>query len=305
MTNLNEINKPSDRPEEYVERCEREYFEKVKMFADIIENGDHNHRIIALSGPSGSGKTTTAGMLKKLLSNRGIGTAMVSLDDFYLGRDKAPLLANGEPDYETVDALNLPLLRFCITELIRDGHTYLPKFDFRSGAPDAERVEMRLLEGDVVIVEGIHAMNPVFTDYLPPEKLTRLFVSIEEKVDTGNGILTGRDLRLVRRLTRDFIYRNSSPSNTLKMWETVIHGEEKYLYPFKHLAEYTINSFHSYEPCMFRALFLDHMDRVDETDKRYEKAQQMKLMMSGFEEIDPALVPEHSLMREFIGEAKA
>ena len=301
MLHYEEIERAAHTPAQFIKEAEDAYTQELTGFVDeLMAHHDHRRHVVALSGPSGSGKTTSASRIGEILTERGVKAALLSLDDFYLGKNKAPLLPDGSFDFETVRALDLPLLHDCIEALLGEGRAMIPRFDFKTGAPAPERVEMVLGEGDVVIVEGIHAMNPQLVEALSTDRLTRLYISIEQSIMTPDGELTGRDLRLIRRLTRDFIHRNSSPENTLSMWVGVVHGEENYLFPYKDTADYTLNSIHAYEPCLFREVFVGHMNSVTPDSKWYAQATTLRDRMAGFTAIDRALVPENSIMREFI-----
>jgi len=300
MLKFEDIMLKAERPQEFISEVESGYHDMLKDFTEKIL-GHGGRKIIALSGPSGSGKTTTAKLLEGYFEQRGVMATQISLDDFYLGRDMLPLMPNGKLDYETVNALNLPVLRDCMNELIQSGTTHIPQFDFMKGKPGEHTREVHIGGDDIAIVEGIHAMNPLFVDFLPHDQVTRLYVSVEDDILTPKGVITRRDVRLVRRLTRDFLYRNSTPQNTFSLWGGVEHGERNYLFPHKSTADYTINSIHAYEPCLFRNVFVGHMEQVLPHEEWYSQARRMHDIMEQFCSIPVDMIPKSSILQEFIG----
>lgn len=271
----------------------------------IIEHGDRsyaNHTIIMLSGPSASGKTTTAGILQQRLTEKGFDAAVISLDNFYLHPDDLPLLPSGEPDYESIRALDVEAMHRCFIELIETGSCEIPKFDFRSDDRVKETIPICLKSGGVAIMEGIHALNPVLVEKLPADSLLKLYVSVSTPItdDDGNNLLSERALRLIRRMSRDLIYRNSSPVNTLKMWPGVIDGEEKYLFPYKNTADYTINTLHSYEPAVFKSRVLEMLKEIPANTPHYSHVEALEKGLGRFVTIEESLVPHNSLLREFL-----
>ena len=287
-----------DCPEDFMEQTDRAFQAKVEGVAKALQG---KARIVMIAGPSGSGKTTTAHMLTDCLQKDGVGSLVVSLDDFYLGRERAPKLPDGSSDFETVHALNLPLLQQCMKDILEKGACDMPRFDFQAGLPSPERVPVHLGQKDIVIFEGIHALDPLVAGTVQGE-VCKVFISVATGIeDDGTEVLSPRSLRLVRRMTRDFIFRNSSPQHTLKLWSGVIRGEEKYLMPHRHTADLQINSFHPYEPCVFRDNILALLAEVREEDENVHFASEILRYMSRFTPICPDWVPKNSLLREFIG----
>lgn len=288
-------------PKEFVSAVSDQYREEVKQVArSIVEN--RNYKIIMLSGPSGSGKTTTAHLLQEYMAEMGVGSEIISLDDFYLGADKAPLLPDGRRDYETVEALNIPVMQKCMKGLIEDGRCDMPQFDFTKGCPKDKTVPIELSDDEVAIFEGIHALNPLIIDALPKESLCRIYVSVKTGIYDGKKLLfSPRELRLIRRTVRDFKYRNSSPQNTLQMWTGVVMGEDKYLHPYRNTAEYQINSVHAFEPAIMKKIATELFSSVGLGDENYTLAIEILKDFEDVIEISQDYVPENSLIREFIG----
>ncbi len=287
-------------PNGLIRACCEEYLACIDATAHNIAN-DPNHKIVMLSGPSGSGKTTTANLLRKSLANRGIGSMVVSLDDFYLGRGLAPKLPNGEYDYETVYALNIPLLQECLMGLMQNNYCELPRFDFHSGRPFAQRVPTTLSQGDIIIFEGIHALNPLIIDCLPSENIVKIYVSVETTVfGKGDFLIPPREIRLARRMVRDYLHRNADAVCTLTMWRNVMHGEEKYLFPFKDDVDYTLSTFHEFEPAVLRSLLLPLLKDLPVDCPNYELAMDLAADYEKFPELDCTSLPDDCLIREFV-----
>lgn len=298
----NEINSLACNPSEFICRCTEAYRERINEVAyGIFSN--HNRKIVMLAGPSSSGKTTTAKFLSEAIGRLGGKAYTVSLDDFYLPRSvQYPLDENGKPDFECVEALDLGLLHSSLQQLAVSGKADLPVFDFRTGERinNAKTVELR--ENDVIIVEGLHALNPVITETLDESKLYKIYISVSSRVygDNGEVLLSKRDLRLIRRSVRDYLFRSMPVERTLEIWGSVMRGEDKYLFPFENLADIKINSFHPCEPCVFSQKAVCLLRDVGEGEFK-EKADSLIGKLSLFENIDYSVLPADSLLREFTG----
>ncbi len=257
-------------------------------------------KIVLLAGPSGSGKTTSANLLADRLISDGKAASVVSLDDFYRESSdpEYPLLENGKRDFETVDALDIPLLQKTLAN-IADGKEYsIPKFDFKLGGRSEMRNYPKTNDG-IVIIEGLHALNPRVFSLLPPEKLLKIFISVSTNIiDRGAIILSGRKIRFLRRMVRDSIYRGSNAEETLSMWAGVLKGEDKYLYPNRQNADIEFNTFHPYELGVMR-----HFAERLISQKLAEKNPYAKTVLSAVSLVEPislSNVPENSLIREFV-----
>lgn len=296
------INNLALEPQEFLEASSKEYHAKVARVAREIFD-DSSKKIVMLAGPSSSGKTTTASLLSKGIEFMGGRAYTVSLDDFYFPHSVGyPLDENGKPDYECVEALDVELIHLCLGELLRKGKSSLPVFDFPSGERINGAKNIVLKENDVIIVEGLHALNPVITDTLDSANLFKIYVSVSSRVyeNDGSVLLSKRDLRFVRRMVRDYSFRSTSVEKTFEVWESVMRGEDKYLFPFEHLADVKINSFHPCEPCVLskRAVELLKEALGGEHEK---KASLMINKLNLFKNIDYSGLPQDSLLREFTG----
>lgn len=291
-----------NNPKELIAAEEARYHKEIATVADTVHNSRGNRHIVLLSGPSSSGKTTTAGLLKHALKERGTVSHVVSLDDFYLGLGKAPLLPDGKPDYETLDALDVQRLLCCLEELVRDGKTDLPQFDFSTGQPKAETVPLVLEPDAAVIFEGIHAFNPRLQTYLPQEMTTRLFINSLSRFEwAGKRWLQRRDIRLMRRILRDDQFRASPFANTMEMWPQVVRGEKLYLFPYAETADCVVDTTFSYEPCVFRALLTPRLEAVDADIPDYDTARRLMDRLAVFPPLSADYLPAGAMLREFTG----
>lgn len=289
-----------NNPQLFITDCCEQYKNRVYQVAQSIAQNPF-HKIVMLAGPSGSGKTTTARFLKEALLKEGISSFVVSLDDFYLGFGKAPKLKNGDYDYESVYALDVPQLQSCLLSLIQDGTCMLPQFDFYKSAPKEEKIPIHLKKGDLIIFEGIHALNPIILDCLPAEYITKIYVSVETTVfGCEDTIIPPREIRLARRLVRDSIYRNADAYRTLHLWSGVVEGEEKYLEPFKDQVDYTLSTFHEFEPSVLKPFLLPLLHAVTMDYPNYELAFDLKKDYELFPELSSSLLPNDCLIHEFI-----
>lgn len=289
----------SGSPSAAVADAERAYHDRVGQIADrIAAHGDI--RAVLLAGPSGSGKTTTANLIKDALIARGEESIVVSLDDFY--RDAAdpdyPTLADGSRDFECPEALHLSEISELIRRVLRGEPFALPKYDFKVGGRVEISAPISLPRG-CVIIEGLHALNPKIGEGFPHRSLLKLFVSVSTNVNLGaERILSGRKIRFLRRLVRDSIYRGADARRTLSMWQEVLRSEDVYLYPYKALADVAFDTFHSFELGVMKpfaqALLTEEVTASD------SYARMVRTALNSITEVDEALVPEDSLIREFI-----
>lgn len=292
----------SEQPEQFILASEARYRNIICRVAEqAVSSGAAS--IILLAGPSASGKTTTAGKIAQALVESGHAAYTVSLDNFYLNQELSPRLPDGTPDFETVHALDIPLIHDTFCRLMRDGRCELPLFDFTTGQRSAQTEQLFLEKGDVVIVEGLHALNPLIYEAFPPENLLKVYVSVSSRIYTEKGkiVLNKRNLRFVRRLIRDSRFRATDVYKTFTLWQSVQRGEDLYLFPYRGNADVRINSIHLYEPCVFREEAVHMLHRVEPEHPFYRDAVRMIASLERFVAISREFVPEESLLREFLG----
>jgi uridine kinase len=280
----------------------RRYDAEVEKLARHLADRFHDHCIVLLSGPSSAGKTTTSMKLTSYLKGFGIDARTVSMDDFYRGREQAPLLENGNYDYEALEALRLDKLEQCMRELITEGRTMLPKFDFHHGKPSDETYELVIQPNSFVVFEGIHAINPYFEQHLPPDNLFKVFINtVSPFMEGGRKAVARREIRLVRRMIRDEKYRNSPILNTLEMWQQVVRGENEYMFPYVDTVNYLIDTTHAYEPCVFAPIILPKLKSVPPDSEYIDTVNRLIEVLSRFEYLPLEKMPKDALLREFSG----
>lgn len=261
-------------------------------------------QVVFLTGPSSSGKTTTAEELIRLLQRSGKRAVGISLDNFYLPKDQIPFWEDDDrPNFEALEALDLECIASCAQELEHDGHTRLPVFDFAAGGRQNQWTELTYDENTILIVEGIHALNPQVTELFTISNNTwKIYVSAHSDFvdEQGRTILWAQDLRLIRRLLRDMAKRGVNPNETLEMWGDVCRGEQAYIRPFRQYADSHINSTHCYEPLLYKSYFSSLLRDISILPKNQEKIDSLNHAFSYFDEIPPSLLPKDSLLREFL-----
>jgi len=288
-----------EAPSELVRKSEAAYHGFISDLAKRIADSKKTE-IILLSGPSGSGKTTSANLLSDAIKAHGRHSMVVSLDDFYRpnGDPEIPLTKSGERDLEAPEALDIPELVRTLTAVARDESFLLPKYDFKTKS----RIEMKRhepIDGGVIIIEGLHALNPQIFTRLPSERLFKIFISVSTNITKkGSIILSGRKIRFIRRMTRDSLYRGTDAENTLAMWKNVLAGEDKYLYPTRVHADVSFDTFHPFELGVMRP-FAERLIS-DELAARDAYAKTVKDALLAAEPISDSLIPDGSLIREFI-----
>lgn len=282
-----------------VEETDRYYQNQVKTTAEEIEDS-HQH-IVLLSGPSGSGKTTTAGKLKEELSRFGKTSHVISLDDFFRGKGRYPKLPDGRDDFESVYALDLELIRKTISDMLDCGYASLPKFDFTISEKIDNAYGLEVGEKDIVIFEGIHALNPILLPENHSNDAHKIYISPKcQIVDNGEMIISSKTLRLTRRMIRDYKFRNYLHQQTIAIWDNVINGERKNITPFADTADSIIDTTHFYEYGLYGTL-LENLERRDEFEKEQEIVQKIKERYDRFSRVNIDLVKREAMIREFIG----
>lgn len=304
IMSLEQINRAAmECPKEFVDDIEAYYRKEVDNVRDMIINSRHKKKIVMLTGPSGSGKTTTAKKVKQSLEDIGIHADYVSLDNFYIGKENIPLNDQGVRDLESPNALRLDEIRKCISDILNKGSCDIPIYDFGLGAPKPEEVHIEIGKDDIIIIEGIHALNPsLIPSGIDEENIFKIYVSVKHGIKDSNNILVNhQDIRLLRRLVRDFRDRSTGPQETLSMWDNVIAGQIKNIQPFKRSSDATINSLHLFELCVLRNDAVKLLSMVKEDEPQYQEAKRLLSEIDKFYSIDESYVPKDSLIREFLG----
>lgn len=301
---LEQINEAAAKyPKEFVDSMEMMFKKEISDLASFVLKPENKCKILMLAGPSSSGKTTTAYKLRDELIKRGRRTIIISLDDFYLGKGKAPILLDGKHDYEAVEALDVQAVKDCLFSLMQNRFCDAPKFDFKTKSPFKDKMHIELGEDDIVIIEGLHALNPIFTSSFPKkEGILKAYISVKQGIKDYNGVVfSRRDVRLVRRLARDYRSRGADAEDTLSMWDSVARGEFLYIHPFKRTSDVTVNSIHIYEPCVLCHQAMPLLRSINKDSVYFKFSRRILSSIERFYPIDIELVPTDSLIREFIG----
>ena len=277
---------------------------KIAGIADMIAARSASARLVLVSGPSASGKTTFIKRLGIQLRVNGIRPVGLSLDNYFVDRDRTPLGADGRPDYEALEALDLELFNAHLAALLRGDSVRLPRYDFVHGRreEDGDRREQRLGGGEVLLVEGIHALNHRLTASVPAATKFKVFISAltQLTLDDHNRIFTS-DARLLRRIVRDRLFRGHSAMRTLEMWDGVRRGEARGIFPFQEEADVIFNSALVYEPAVLKTYAERFLLEVPREHPAYTEAYRLLKFLAVFVPVFQEGVPRLSILREFIG----
>jgi uridine kinase len=259
-------------------------------------------KIVLISGPSSSGKTTFSKRLSLQLLTCGLKPVPVSLDDYFVDRDKTPRDETGDYDYESLYSLNLPLFNQQLEQLLNGEEVELPRYDFPTGKSVMSGKHMKLDSNTVLILEGIHALNPLLTNGIDDKHKFKIYVSALTtiKLDNHNYIPT-TDNRLMRRIVRDYKYRGMSPEDTIARWPSVRRGEDKWIFPFQENADVMFNSALLYELGVIRDRIIPILENIPESKPEYSVAANLSDLIHYFKPISDEELPPTSLLREFLG----
>ncbi len=285
----------------FIESCELQFTDQIKKASDeILRNNER--RFIMIAGPSSSGKTTTTRVLGAYLRSKGYDPICLSTDDYFVEREDNPKDENGNYDFECLNALDIELLNNHLTKLLKGEEINVPTYNFVTGKKEFHNNIIKLKENSIILLEGLHALNDDLTPYIPTKFKYKIYLSpfIPLNIDRHNYIST-LDLRLIRRIIRDNRTRGYAVSETIKNWQSVRNGEEKYVFPFVHQADFIINTALPYEIGVLK-VFADPLLLSITTDSPYyEEARRLVKFLSGFYPISSEYVSRNSILREFIG----
>ena len=275
---------------------------KYAAIADMIYQRRNEVRMVLLAGPSSSGKTTSCRRLSVQLSILGFDVKQLSLDDYFMDRARTPKLPNGEYDFESIHALDLPLLNDHLQRLFRGEKVELPTFDFLKGEPKYDGKTLQMSDNSILVVEGIHALNPQLTDQIPDELKFKVYVSAltQIAIDDINSIRSSEN-RMLRRIVRDNNFRGWDAYNTIHRWDAVRKGEEEHIFPYQEQADVMFNSALLYELGVLRVYAEPQLKKVPMNCEEYAEAQRLLNFLELVEPIDSKYVPNNSIMREFLG----
>lgn len=291
----------SGRVRELVLVAEALHQQRIAQIAQQIAQRRDEVRLVLIAGPSSSGKTTFTKRLAVHLLANGIRPKPLGLDDYFVDRDQTPRDENGDYDFEALEALDLELLNAQLLDLMLGREVTLPHFDFHSGT--REQGSTVQLRGDhVLLVEGIHGLNPRLVPQIPQERIFRIYASAltQLNIDMHNRVPT-TDTRLIRRIVRDATYRGYSATDTITRWESVRRGEKRYIFPFQEHADVMFNSALVYELAVLKSFAEPLLHEIDQESTQYNEARRLLAFLEWFRPCVSDLVPDNSILREFIG----
>lgn len=292
------------RSGEIVRVSEALHEKKIAEIADEIKKHIQERRIVLIAGPSSSGKTSFAQRLKVQLRVNGLEPVSISLDNYFVDRERTPLTPDGKYNYEALDALDLPLFNRHLLELLAGHEILLPRYDFITGKQELNASEPVSIDPvQPIILEGIHALNETLTAAVPRGQKFKIYISAltQLNMDAHNRIHT-TDARLLRRLVRDFKYRGAKALRTLRIWPIVRQGEETNIFPFQEDADAVFNSALIYELAVLKKHAIPLLADVEAKEPEYTSAQELLTFLTYFDSIDEEdIIPNNSILREFIG----
>lgn len=274
---------------------------KIAQIADMISERKET-KVVLIAGPSSSGKTTFANRLSIQLRVNGYIPIPISLDDYFVDREHTPKDENGEYDFESIYSLDLELFNSHLSSLLNGEEVEIPSFNFRTGAREWSGKNLKLPNNGIILIEGIHGLNPILTKSISDKQKFKIYISAltQLNLDNHNRIAT-TDIRRVRRIVRDYLSRGYGAEETLKMWPSIKRGESKNIFVFQEEADVMFNSTLVYELCVLKKYALQELDKIKPESKVYLLATRLKAFLGFFKEIDKDLVPTNSILREFIG----
>jgi len=287
---------------EFIRISEALHEKKIARIADMIAERKDRVRVILIAGPSSSGKTTFAQRLSIQLRVNGLIPVNISTDDYFVEKDKTPLDEYGEPDFEALEAVDLKLFNEHLNSLIKGEEVSIPTFNFLTGKREYHNRKIRLDEGHVLIIEGIHGLNPKLTEEVDEDSKFKIYISAitSMRIDKHNRIPT-TDLRFIRRIVRDNKFRGCPAYKTIDLWPSVRRGEERNIFPFQEQADVMFNSSLIYELGVLKTLAVPLLSEIRPEQPQYSESRRLIEFLSYFLSINSDEIPTNSILREFIG----
>lgn len=275
---------------------------KISLIADKIKSRHKKVKVILIAGPSSSGKTTFSKRLSVQLMVNGVKPVNLSLDNYFVNREDTPRDEKGEYDYECIEALDIATFTDNILRLVKGEEVELPKFSFETGQRYYDGEKIKISKNNIIVVEGIHGLNPKLTQLLPTEALFKIFVSALTSISIDNhNLINPTDNRLIRRMVRDYKYRNYSALETLKRWESVLLGEQKHIIPYQEEADAIFNSALIYELGALKTQAEPLLREVTQQHPEHSKALRLLKFFSYIQAVPSQEIPPTSILREFLG----
>ncbi|MBN2626832.1 MAG: nucleoside kinase, partial [Spirochaetales bacterium] len=298
---LNALSMDKKKREHFILAAETLQEQKMSDMAHEIRNRK-GVKIVLVAGPSSSGKTTFTKRMAINLQAQGFDPVMISLDDYYLPHDQTPLDEEGKPDYEALDALDVPLLNENLLALLDGREAEIPLFNFKKGGREEKGRLLKLNENSLLIMEGIHGLNEKLTGRIPADKKFKIYISAltQLNLDDNNRIST-TDNRMIRRMVRDYQFRGYSAHTTIRIWPSVRRGEQKNIFPYQGEADVIFNSALDYELGVLKGLAEPLLRSVKPTEPEYGEACRLLSFLNYFVPIPSEAIPNLSILREFVG----
>jgi len=298
---LNEII-ASGKISDFIKVQEALHERRLIEIADMITKDRDRVKLVLVAGPSSSGKTTFSKLLYVHLMANGLKPITVSLDDYFVDRDRTPLDEEGNPDYDCIEAVDVKLFNTHLQRMLNNETVELPKFDFRIGKRRPSGRYVKLDKDTLLIIEGMHALNPIIAADVSEHTKLKIYVSALTQINMDNTTrLSTRDTRLLRRLVRDNLFRGHTALQTLRLWPSVVRGEEHYVFPFQEEADVMFNSASLYELAVLKGYAEPILRGIDSSQPEYKDAIRLLAFLSHFMGIMPDEIPPTSIIREFIG----
>ncbi len=292
----------SGKADEFIRISEALHEKKIARIADMIQDNRERIKIVLIAGPSSSGKTTFAQRLSIQLRVNGLIPVNISLDDYFVNKDQTPVDEFGKPDYEALETVDLKLFNEQLNSLIKGEEVKIPSYNFLTGKREYSGKTLSLSEGKVLVIEGIHGLNPKLTADVPESSKFKVYISAitSMRIDRHNRIPT-TDMRFIRRIIRDHQFRGCSAEKTIELWPSVRRGEEKNIFPYQENADVMFNSSLIYELGVLKKLAVPLLTAITPSQNQYSESRRLLEFLSYFLPIESDEIPMNSIIKEFIG----
>ncbi|MCT4585749.1 MAG: nucleoside kinase [Peptostreptococcaceae bacterium] len=305
VRNVSDLNKiiENNKYSDLIRTVEALHEKKISEIADMIDNHEHEKRLILIAGPSSSGKTSFSHRLATQLKVNGLDPVSISLDNYFVNREDTPLDEFGKYDFESIYSIDLELFNTHLQKLLKGEEIELPVFNFKNGKREYNNNFLKVSETQPIIIEGIHGLNEMLTESIPHNKKFKIYVSAltQLNLDEHNRIQT-TDLRLIRRMVRDKSFRNKTVKETIAQWKSVRRGEEKYIFPYQEEADIMFNSTLIYELSVLKKYAKPLLENVKKDEEEYIESNRLLKFLQYFVPLeDEADIPPTSILKEFIG----
>nr|WP_321412701.1 nucleoside kinase [uncultured Carboxylicivirga sp.] len=304
VSNLADINSACNngKAETLVKVSEALHEKKIGHIADMIAARNHQVKLVLISGPSSSGKTTFGKRLAIQLMVAGMKPLNLSLDNYFVNREQTPLDENGDFDFEALNALDIELFNQQLVDLLAGKEVEIPKFSFEKGERFYDGEKLQMGDDNILIVEGIHGLNPELTHLIPNESKFKIYVSALTSINIDNqNLIHTTDNRLIRRIVRDYKYRKYSAQDTISRWPSVRRGEDLHIFPYQEEADVMFNTALLYELSVLKPLAESILLEVQPNQKEYSEARRLLRFFSYFKPLLSSDIPPTSILREFVG----